>query len=170
VTGRAYGTKRLSRAGRSGAGAAQWGALRGVLRLPDVRRLELGWGLSLVGEFASTIALFVYAFDEGGATLVAVYGVARAAPGAIVTPALLGLTDRLPADRLLRATTGARATLVALAGAAAGSRAARGRTRTRVDFRVPDGDVPAGPGHGAPVARADTGGADRRECRRDHVR
>jgi hypothetical protein len=119
VTGRAYGTKRLSRAGRSGAGAAQWGALRDVLRLPDVRRLELGWGLSLVGEFASTIALFVYAFDEGGATLVAVYGVARAAPGAIVTPALLGLTDRLPADRLLRATTGARATLVALAGAAA---------------------------------------------------
>ena len=90
-----------------------------MLRLPDVRRLELGWGLSLVGFFASTIALFVYAFDEGGATLVAIYGVARAAPGAVVTPALLGLTDRVPVDRLLRATTGARAALIALAGAAA---------------------------------------------------
>ncbi len=119
MTGRADGTKRLRRAGRAGAGADQWGALRDVLRLPDVRRLELGWGLSLVGFFASTIALFVYAFDEGGATLVAIYGVARAAPGAIVTPALLGLTHRVPADRLLRATTGARAALVALAGAAA---------------------------------------------------
>jgi hypothetical protein len=119
VTGRSDATKRLRRAGSSGAGADQWGALRDVLRLPDVRRLELGWGLSLVGYFASTIALFVYAFDEGGATLVAIYGVARAAPGAIVTPALLGLTDRVAVDRLLRATTGARAVLVALAGAAA---------------------------------------------------
>jgi predicted MFS family arabinose efflux permease len=105
-------------AGLSGAGADQWDALRNVLRLPHVRRLELAWGLSLVGFFASTIALFVYAFEEGGATLVAIYGVARAAPGAIVTPALLGLTDRVPADRLLRATTAARAVLVALASAA----------------------------------------------------
>lgn len=119
MTGWADATKRLRRAGRSGAGAEQWGALRDVLRLPDVRRLELGWGLCLVGEFASTIALFVYAFDEGGATLVAIYGVARAAPGAVVTPALLSLTYRVPVDRLLRATTGARAALVALAGAAA---------------------------------------------------
>lgn len=108
----------LRRARWSGAGADQWGALRDVLRLPDVRRLELAWGLCLVGYFSSTIALFVYAFDEGGATLVAIYGVARAAPGAIVTPALLGLTDRVPVDRLLRVTSAARAALLALAGAA----------------------------------------------------
>jgi predicted MFS family arabinose efflux permease len=105
-------------AGLSGAGADQWDALRDVLRLPHVRRLELAWGLSLMGFFASTIALFVYAFEEGGATLVAIYGIARAAPGAIVTPALLGLTDRVTADRLLRATTAVRAMLVALASAA----------------------------------------------------
>jgi predicted MFS family arabinose efflux permease len=104
--------------GLSGARTNQWDALRDVLRLPHVRRLELAWGLSLVGFFASAIALFVYAFDEGGAPLVAIYGVARAAPGAIVTPALLSLTDRVPADRLLRATTAARAVLIALASAA----------------------------------------------------
>jgi predicted MFS family arabinose efflux permease len=119
TTGRADAARRMRRPGRSGAGADQWTALREVLRLPDVRRLELAWGLSLVGFFASTIALFVYAFDEGGATLVAIYGVARAAPGAIVTPWLLGLTDRVPVDRVLRATTAARAALIALAGAAA---------------------------------------------------
>jgi predicted MFS family arabinose efflux permease len=119
VSDLADATRRLRRVSRSGAGADQWGALRDVLRLPDVRRLELAWGLALVGYFASTIALFVYAFDEGGATLVAIYGVARAAPGAIVTPALLGLTGRVPVDRLLRATTAARAALIALAGAAA---------------------------------------------------
>jgi hypothetical protein len=105
-------------AGSSGAGADQWGALRDVLRLPDVRRLELAWGLTMVGFFASTIALFVYAFEEGGATLVAIYGVARAAPGAIVTPALLSLTDRVSVDRLLRVTTAARAALLALASVA----------------------------------------------------
>ena len=119
MTGRADATRRLRRAGRSGAGADQWDALRDVLRLPDVRRLELAWGLSLIGFFASTIALFVYAFDEGGATLVAIYCVARAAPGAVVTPALLSLTDRVPVDRLLRATTRARAALVALAAGGA---------------------------------------------------
>jgi hypothetical protein len=119
VTGRADAMRGLRRARWSGAGADQWDALRDVLRLPDVRRLELAWGLCLVGYFASTIALFVYAFDEGGATLVAIYGVARAAPGAIVTPALLGLTDRVPVDRLLRATTAARTVLIAFAGAAA---------------------------------------------------
>lgn len=118
MTGRAATTKRLRRSGWPGVGTDQWGALRDVLRLRDVRRLELGWGLSVVGYFASTVALFVYAFDQGGATLVAIYGVARAAPGAIVTPALLGLTDRVALDSLLRATTGARAVLVALAGAA----------------------------------------------------
>jgi predicted MFS family arabinose efflux permease len=105
-------------AGSSDAGADQWVALRDVLRLPDVRRLELAWGLTLVGFFGSTIALFVYAFEQGGATLVAIYGVARAAPGAIVTPALLSLTGRVPVDRLLRATTAARAALIASASAA----------------------------------------------------
>jgi hypothetical protein len=130
----------------SGAGADQWDALRNVLRLPHVRRLELAWGLSLVGFFASTIALFVYAFEEGGATLVAIYGVARAAPGAIVTPALLGVTDRVPADRLLRATTAARAVLVALASAAVRLHASPAIVLTLASMSRHDGDVPAGPG------------------------
>jgi hypothetical protein len=90
-----------------------------VLRLAEVRRLELGYGFSLIGEFVSTIALFVFAFDAGGATLVAIYGAARTVPGALVTPVLLSLTDRVPADRMLRAITGARALLIGLAAAVA---------------------------------------------------
>jgi len=99
--------------------SARWAALRDVLRLAEVRRLQLGYGLSLIGEFVSTIALFVFAFDAGGATLVAIYGAARTLPGGLVTPVLLALTDRVSADRLLRATTGARALLIGLAAACA---------------------------------------------------
>src|SRR5215472_10592468 len=99
--------------------SARWAALRDVLRLAEVRRLQLGYGLSLIGEFVSTLALFVFAFDAGGATLVAIYGAARTLPGGLVTPVLLALTDRVSADRLLRATTGARALLIGLAAACA---------------------------------------------------
>ena len=35
-----------------------------VLRLPDVRRIELGWGASVIGELAGQVTLVVYAFDE----------------------------------------------------------------------------------------------------------
>ena len=45
----------------------------GVLRLPEVRRIELGWGASVIGELAGQVTVVVYAFDEGGAVLVAAY-------------------------------------------------------------------------------------------------
>jgi len=48
-----------------------------VLRLPDVRRIELGWGASVIGELASQLTLVVYAFDAGGAVLVAAYVASR---------------------------------------------------------------------------------------------
>jgi len=68
VTGRVGATRRLRQAGAPGAGADQWDAPRDVLRLPDVRRLELAWGPSLIGFVASTITLFVYAFDLAAVT------------------------------------------------------------------------------------------------------
>jgi len=95
------------------------GVVRSVLATPDVRRLQLGWGLAVVGELAASIAVAVFAFDEGGAALVGVYGVARTLPGAVVAPVVMGLSDRLPKDRLLLLATGARAALLALAAALA---------------------------------------------------
>jgi MFS family permease len=86
-----------------------------VLRVPDVRRIELGWGLSVIGELAGTVSLVVYAIGEGGATLVAAYGVARAAAGASVGLFVAGVGDRLRRDRLLRWITGLRAALLASA-------------------------------------------------------
>jgi MFS family permease len=99
------------------------GAIRDVLRVPDCRRIEAGWFASLAGELAGSIALLVYAYNEGGAALVAAYGVVRTLPAMLITPALVSSSDRFGPDRVLRITVGSRAVLLALAalGALIGS-------------------------------------------------
>ncbi|MCV0402356.1 MAG: cyclic nucleotide-binding domain-containing protein [Chloroflexi bacterium] len=95
------------------------GPIRDVLRLPNCRRIEVGWLATLAGEMAGTIALLVYAHAEGGAALVAAYGVARTLPAMVVTPAVVGATDRIAPDRVLRLTVAARAFLLAAAAVTA---------------------------------------------------
>jgi len=92
------------------------GTVRDALQLPNTRRIELGWGLSVMGELAGTVALVVYAFGAGGAALVAVYAASRTVGGMSVTLILVGVTNRLRRDHLLRWLTGSRALL--LGGAA----------------------------------------------------
>jgi predicted MFS family arabinose efflux permease len=99
------------------------GAVRDVLAIRDARRLEVGWGCSVVGELAGAIALAVYAFEQGGAVLVGVYGLARTLPAAIVTPLVMGLSDRVSRERLLTWATAWRA---AFLGGAAGVAATAG--------------------------------------------
>ena len=96
------------------------GAIRELLRLRQVRRIEAGWGLSLAGNLAATVALVVYAYTEGGPGLVAVYGVVRTVPGAVVVPIITALPDRLGLDRLLRVVTVVRCLVLAAAAVAAG--------------------------------------------------
>lgn len=86
--------------------------------MPDVRRLESAWYLSLTGGFVSTVAMFVYSYRAGGASLAAVYGLVRTLPGALITPMIMSLADRIPRGRLLRRVTGARAVLVGLVAVA----------------------------------------------------
>jgi cyclic nucleotide-binding protein/MFS transporter len=92
------------------------GTVRDALQLPDMRRIELGYGMSITGELAGTVALVVYAVSVGGAALVAAYAAARTVAGMGVVLVLTGITSRLRRDRLLRWITGVRAVL--LAGAA----------------------------------------------------
>ena len=91
------------------------GAIRDVLRVPDCRRIEAGWFASLAGELAGSIALLVYAYNEGGAALVAIFGVVRTLPAMLITPAVVSSTDALGADRVLRITVAFRALLLAAA-------------------------------------------------------
>jgi len=90
-----------------------------ALREPDIRRLEVGWLLSLAGTFSYTVALLTYSYAEGGATLVAVYGAVSTVPGALLTPVLMTVTGRVGSARMLRWTTAARTVLVAAAAALA---------------------------------------------------
>jgi hypothetical protein len=88
---------------------------RDALRSPDVRRIELGWGFSVVGEFASSVALVVFAYAAGGAALVAVYGLFRMLAGVTVAFAIAGIGDRVRSEVLLRGSTALKAILLTLA-------------------------------------------------------
>jgi hypothetical protein len=90
-------------------------AFRDVLRSPDIRRIELGWAFSVVGEAASTVALVVFAFAAGGAGLVAVYGLFRMLAGVTVALGIAGIGDRVRSEVLLRASTALKAILLTLA-------------------------------------------------------
>ena len=97
------------------------GTVRNALQLPDMRRIELGYGMSITGELAGTVALVVYAVSVGGAALVAAYAAARTLAGMGVVLILTGITSRLRRDRLLRWITGVRAVLLAAAALLAAS-------------------------------------------------
>src|ERR1700728_1297270 len=86
-----------------------------VLRLPDVRRIELGWGASIIGELAGQVTLVVYAFDAGRAVLVATYVASRTLLSMAVTLGLTGASARIRPGALLRMCTWLRAVLLALA-------------------------------------------------------
>jgi hypothetical protein len=91
------------------------GTVRDALQLPDMRRIELGYGLSITGELAGTVALVVYTVSAGGAALVAVYAASRTVAGMGVALVLTGVTSRLRRDRLLRWITGVRMAFLAAA-------------------------------------------------------
>ena len=76
------------------------GTVRDALQLPDMRRIKLGYGMSITGELAGTVALVVYAFGAGGAALVAAYAASRTVAGMAVALVLTGITSRLRRGRV----------------------------------------------------------------------
>jgi len=80
-----------------------------------VRRIELGWGASVIGELAGQVTLVVYAFDAGGAVLVATYVASRTVVSMAVTLGLTGVSGRVQPGLLLRRVTWLRAVFLALA-------------------------------------------------------
>src|SRR5690242_21488894 len=70
--------------------------MREVFRNRALRRLQLAWGGSIIGSWAYTVALVVYAYDHGGATAVGLAGVIRWLPAAVVSPFAAMLGDRYP--------------------------------------------------------------------------
>jgi MFS family permease len=85
----------------------------------DLRRLEIAWALSVTADLASTVALGVYAFDQGGPTAVGIAAVVRFVPSAIAAPFLALPGDRFPRERVLTVIEALRSAFVVSAGAVA---------------------------------------------------
>ncbi len=86
-----------------------------VFRNRDLRRLQLAWAGSLIGNWSYFVALAVYAYDQGGATAVGLVGVIRMLPAALASPFLGALADRYPRKIVMVAADLIRAALMVLA-------------------------------------------------------
>lgn len=92
------------------------GALRTVFANPGLRRLNLAFGGSMIGDWAYVTAIAVWAYGLGGAELVALWAVIRMLLRAVVTPFTATLADRH--DRKLLMVTSDLLRMVLITGAA----------------------------------------------------
>jgi hypothetical protein len=123
-----------------------------LARNKPILLLLMAWGLSYAGDLAAFTAASVYAFDAGGAGLVAVLGLLNALPGAFLVPLVTSGSDRVRRERLLIATVVPRALLLGVAAAAMTGRArppCRGARRRRGRHRQ---CLPSDPGRPAALA------------------
>src|SRR5688572_17002252 len=73
-----------------------WSSLRSVFVNPALRRIQLALAGSMIGDWAYATAIVVWAYGEGGATLVGVWGAVRLLLMAFAAPIGSTLADRLP--------------------------------------------------------------------------
>jgi MFS family permease len=89
-----------------------------TFRNPGLRRLLLAGAGSIFGSWAYLVALAVYAYAQGGAGAVALIGVLRLIPAAVLAPFLATLADRFPRRLIMVVSDVLRAGLMAAATAA----------------------------------------------------
>ena len=109
--------RKLNEAGKS---------LAAVFANRNLRRLQLAWIGSIIGSWAYSVALVVYAYREGGATAVGLVGILRFATSGVAAPLLGPLSDRFPrrdvmigSDLVRAAAMGAAALMITVDGPAA---------------------------------------------------
>jgi MFS family permease len=83
----------------------------------DLRRLEVAWSGSILGQWGYEVALAVFAYRAGGATAVGVVALARLLPAAFVAPFAALLGDRFRRRQIMIAADLAR--VCSMGGAAA---------------------------------------------------
>jgi predicted MFS family arabinose efflux permease len=94
-------------------------AFRGNFGNPGLRRIQLAGMGSVMGLWAYSVALAVYAYEAGGAKAVGVVTLVRAIPAAISAPFTSTLADRLPRIPFLVVTNLGRSGSIGAAGAVA---------------------------------------------------
>ena len=92
-------------------------ALAAVFQNAQLRRLELAWSGSILGQWGYEVALAVFAYRAGGAAAVGAVVLIRLLPAALITPFAALLGDRYRRDRVMVVADLVRAG--AMAGAAA---------------------------------------------------
>jgi len=93
-------------------------AFAAVFANPDLRRIELAWGGSVIGQWGYEVALAVFAYRAGGAAAVGVVALVRLLPAAVVAPFAALLGDRFWRRRIMVAADFARVCAMGGAGAA----------------------------------------------------
>jgi len=93
-------------------------AFAGVLHNPGLRRLELAWAFSIVGSWAYSVAVVVFAYEHGGAAAVGVVGLLRWVAAGIASPFAAVLGDRYDRRVVMVSSDLARAGLIGVAAAA----------------------------------------------------
>jgi MFS family permease len=76
-------------------------AFAAVFANEDLRRLELAWSASVLGQWGYEVALAVFAYRAGGAAAVGVVALIRLLPAAIVAPFAALLGDRFRRRRIM---------------------------------------------------------------------
>jgi len=87
-------------------------AFREVFRNDGLRRIQLAWAASDVGTWAYGIVVFVYSYEQGGATAVGVVGLARWFSAAVASPFAAVLGDRYDRRWVMVSSDLARAALI----------------------------------------------------------
>ena len=67
-----------------------------VLKNRHLRRINLALAGSVIGDWAYSIAISIWAYREGGATAVGLFGVSRYVTMALLAPVLATLADKYP--------------------------------------------------------------------------
>jgi MFS family permease len=94
-----------------------WTSLRSVFVNPALRRIELALAGSMIGDWAYATAIVVWAYGEGGAQLVGIWGAVRLLLMAFAAPIGSTLADRLPRKAVLIGSDLTRSVLVSIAAA-----------------------------------------------------
>ena len=90
-------------------------AFRDVVQNESLRRLELAWTASIIGQWAYLVAVSVYAYEVGGEAAVGLIFLLRLVPAALIAPFTGLLADRYRRELVLLGSLLSRAVLIGLA-------------------------------------------------------